>query len=92
MNSKEELIKKFKGLITDYKTLSKEELIKKLIDKNLLLLKQENEIKRLNDENKNLKELETSHQQTNGQLHKEIKELKEDLSSPLKTMREVGVL
>ena len=67
----------FKGLITHYETLSKEELIQKLVDKNTLLLKQENEIKRLNDENKNLKELETSHQQTNGQLHKEIKELRE---------------
>ena len=67
----------FKGFISHYETLSKEELIQKLVDKNTLLLKQENEIKRLNDENKNLKELETSHQQTNGQLHKEIKELRE---------------
>ena len=67
----------FKELIAHYETLPKEELIQKLVDKNNLLLKQENEIKRLNDENKNLKELETSHQQTNGQLHKEIKELRE---------------
>ena len=67
----------FKELIAHYETLPKEELIQKLVDKNTLLLKQENEIKRLNDENKNLKELETSHQQTNGQLHKEIKELRE---------------
>ena len=66
-----------KELIAHYETLPKEELIQKLVDKNTLLLKQENEIKRLNDENKNLKELETSHQQTNGQLHKEIKELRE---------------
>ena len=67
----------FKELIAHYETLPKEELIQKLVDKNTLLLKQENEIKRLNDENKNLKELETSHQQTNRQLHKEIKELRE---------------
>ena len=67
----------FKGLIIHYKTLSKEELIQKLVDKNSLLLKQDNEIEKLNDQIKNLKELETSHQQTNGQLHKEIKELRE---------------
>jgi len=68
----------FKGLITQYKTLSKEELIQKLVDKNSLLLKQDNEIEKLNDQVKNLKELEDSHKQTNGKLHKEIKELREN--------------
>ena len=68
----------FKQLIAHYETLSKEQLIQKLVDKNVLLLKQENEIERLNDENKNLKDLEQSHKQTNGQLHTEIKELREN--------------
>ena len=46
----------------------------------------------IQDKNKLIEELEESHKQTNGKLHSEIKKLKEDLNSPLKTMREVGVL
>ena len=82
----------FKQLINHYESLDKKELIKKLVDKNTLILKQEDEIERQNKEITNLKELEESHKQTNGKLHSEIKKLKEDLNSPLKTMREVGVL
>ena len=82
----------FKQLINHYESLDKKELIKKLVDKNTLILKQEDEIERQNNEITNLKELEESHKQANGKLHSEIKKIKEDLNSPLKTMREVGVL
>ena len=82
----------FKQLINHYESLDKKELIKKLVDKNTLILKQEDEIERQNNEITNLKELEESHKQANGKLHSEIKKLKEDFNSPLKTMREVGVL
>ena len=82
----------FKQLIEHYESLDKKELIKKLVDKNTLILKQEDEIERQNNEITNLKQLEESHKQANGKLHSEIKKLKEDLNSPLKTMREVGVL
>ena len=82
----------FKQLINHYESLDKKELIKKLVDKNTLILKQEDEIEKQNNEITNLKELEESHKQANGKLHSEIKKLKEDLNSPLKTMREVGVL
>jgi len=82
----------FKQLINHYESLDKKDLIKKLVDKNSLILKQEDELQRQNKEINNLKELEESHKPTNGKIHSEIKKLKEDLSSPLKTMREVGVL
>ena len=82
----------FKQLINHYESLDKKDLIKKLVDKNSLILKQEDKIEKKNKEINNLKELEESHKQTNGKLHSEIKKLKEDLSSPLKPMREVGVL
>jgi len=82
----------FKQLINHYESLDKKELIKKLVDKNTLILKQEDEIEKQNNEITNLKELEESHKQANGKLHSEIKKLKEDLNNPLKTMREVGVL
>tara|TARA_R100001530_G_scaffold105738_1_gene73847 strand:- start:273 stop:524 length:252 start_codon:yes stop_codon:yes gene_type:complete len=81
----------FKQLINHYESLDKKELIKKLVDKNTLILKQEDEIERQNKEITNLKELEESHKQANGKLHSEIKKLKEDLNSPLKVMREVGL-
>jgi len=81
----------FKQLINHYKSLDKKDLIKKLVDKNSLILKQEDEIERQNNEINNLKELEESHKQVNGKLHSEIKKLKEDLNSPLKVMREVGL-
>ena len=82
----------FKQLINHYESLDKKELIKKLVDKNSLILKQEDKIEKKNKEINNLKELEESHKQANGKLHSEIKKLKEDFNSPLKTMREVGVL
>ena len=82
----------FKQLIKHYESLDKKELIKKLVDKNSLILKQEDEIERLNKRIKEVEELETEHKQINGNLHKEIKKLKEDKDSPLRTMREVGVL
>ena len=81
----------FKQLINHYESLDKKELIKKLVNKNTLILKQEDEIERQNKEITNLKELEESHKQANGKLHSEIKKLKEDLNSPLKVMREVGL-
>ena len=49
---------KFKQLINHYESLDKKELIKKLVDKNTLILKQEDEIERQNNEITNLKELE----------------------------------
>ena len=81
----------FKQLINHYESLDKKELIKKLVDKNTLILKQEDEIERLNKRVKEVEELETEHKQINVNLHKEIKKLKEDLNSPLKVMREVGL-
>ena len=81
----------FKQLINHYESLDKKDLIKKLVDKNSLILKQEDEIDRLNKEIKRIEEVEQDHKQINGNLHKEIKKLKEDLNSPLKVMREVGL-
>lgn len=83
---------KFKDLINYYETLEKKELIKKLTDKNVKLLEQEDEIERLTKELKEIKSLEENHKRLNGDLRKEINKLKEDLNSPLKTMREVGVI
>ena len=82
---------KFKDLINYYKTLEKKELIKKLTDKNVKLLEQEDEIERLTKELKEIKSLEEGHKRLNGDLRKEINKLKEDLNSPLKTIREVGI-
>ena len=45
----------FKQLINHYESLDKKELIKKLVDKNTLILKQEDEIERQNNEINNLK-------------------------------------
>jgi|TARA_B100000959_G_C14688053_1_gene503494 hypothetical protein len=81
----------FKQLIEHYESLDKKDLIKKIVDKNSLILKQEDEIDRLNKEVKRTKELEQDHKQMNGNLHKEIKKLKEEQNSPLKAMREVGL-
>ena len=50
----------FKQLIEHYESLDKKELIKKLVDKNTLILKQEDEIERQNNEITNLKQLEES--------------------------------
>ena len=82
----------FKQLIKHYESLDKKELIKKLVDKNSLILKQEDEIERQNKRIKEIEELEKDHKQINGNLHKEIKKLQEEKDSPLRTMREVGVL
>ena len=84
---------RFKDIIKHYETLDKKELIKRLVKKNVLVLKQDEKIESQHNEIGNLKELERTHKIMNGKLQKEINKLKEDLNdSPLKTMREVGVL
>lgn len=67
----------FKTLIAHYDSLPKDQLIQKLVDKNALLLKQENEITRLTKEVKDIKEIEQDHKQLNGNLQKELDQLKE---------------
>ena len=67
----------FKTLITHYDSLPKDQLIQKLVDKNALLLKQENEITRLTKEVKDIREIEQDHKQLNGNLQKELDQLKE---------------
>ena len=82
----------FKDIIKHYETLDKKELIKRLVKKNVLVLKQDEKIESQRNEIGSLKELERTHKIMNGKLQEEINKLKEDLNSPLKTMREVGVL
>ena len=67
----------FKQLIAHYESLPKDQLIQKLVDKNSLLLKQENEIDRLGKELKDVREIEQDHKQLNGNLKKELDQLKE---------------
>ena len=67
----------FKQLIAHYESLPKDQLIQKLVDKNALLLKQENEIERLGKELKDLREIEQDHKQLNGNLQKELDKLRE---------------
>ena len=67
----------FKTLIAHYDSLPKDQLIQKLVDKNALLLKQENEITRLSKEIKDIREIEQDHKQLNGNLQKELDQLKE---------------
>ena len=67
----------FKQLIAHYDSLPKDQLIQKLVDKNALLLKQENEIERLGKELKDVKEIEQDHKQLNGNLKKELDKLRE---------------
>ena len=67
----------FKQLIAHYESLPKDQLIQKLVDKNALLLKQENEIERLGKELKDIREIEQDHKQLNGNLKKELDQLKE---------------
>jgi|TARA_R100000278_G_scaffold76368_1_gene59423 hypothetical protein len=67
----------FKTLIAHYDSLPKDQLIQKLVDKNALLLKQENEITRLTKEIKDIREIEQDHKQLNGNLQKELDQLKE---------------
>ena len=67
----------FKTLIAHYDSLPKDQLIQKLVDKNALLLKQENEIERLTKELKDLREIEQDHKQMNGELKKQLDQIKE---------------
>lgn len=67
----------FKQLIAHYESLPKDQLIQKLVDKNALLLKQENEITRLTKELKDVREIEQDHKQLNGNLQKELDKLRE---------------
>ncbi|MEL0009667.1 MAG: hypothetical protein VW741_07350 [Flammeovirgaceae bacterium] len=67
----------FKTLIAHYDSLPKDQLIQKLVDKNALLLKQENEITRLTKELKDVREIEQDHKQLNGNLQKELDKLRE---------------
>ena len=67
----------FKTLIAHYDSLPKDQLIQKLVDKNALLLKQENEITRLTKEVKDVREIEQDHKQLNGNLQKELDKLRE---------------
>jgi hypothetical protein len=67
----------FKTLIAHYDSLPKDQLIQKLVDKNALLLKQENEITRLTKELKDVREIEQDHKQLNGNLQKELEKLRE---------------
>ena len=68
----------FKTLIAHYDSLPKDQLIQKLVDKNALLLKQENEITRLTKELKEVREIEQDHKQLNGNLQKEIDKLRRE--------------
>ena len=67
----------FKQLVKHYETLEKKDLIQKIVDKNSLILKQEDEIERLNKEINQIKELEQDHKQINGNLHTELNKLRE---------------
>ncbi len=57
---------KFKDLTNHYETLDKKELIKILNDKNILLLKQEDEIERLTKELKRVEDIEKDHKKLVG--------------------------
>ena len=67
----------FKQLIKHYESLETKELIKKIVDKNSLILKQEDEIERLNKRLKEVEELEKEHKQINGNLQKQLNDLRE---------------
>ena len=67
----------FKTLIAHYDSLPKDQLIQKLVDNSALLLKQENEITRLFQDVKDIREIEQDHKQLNGNLQKELNQLKE---------------
>ena len=96
----------FKDLIRHYETLDNKELIKKLTDKNVKLLEQENEIERLTQKLKRVDGIEQDHKKLVGNTLKdnklladdvakknnEIEQLKKQLDNPLNKMREVGVL
>ena len=96
----------FKDLIRHYETLDNKELIKKLTDKNVKLLEQENEIERLTQKLKRVEGIEEDHKKLVGNTLKdnklladdvvkknnEIEQLKKKLDNPLNKMREVGIL
>ena len=96
----------FKDLISHYETLDNKELIKKLADKNVKLLEQENEIERLTQKLKRVEGIEEDHKKLVGNTLKdnklladdvvkknnEIEQLKKKLDNPLNKMREVGIL
>ena len=96
----------FKDLTNHYETLDKKELIKILNDKNILLLKQEDEIERLTKELKRVEDIEKDHKKLVGNTlednkllasevakkNNEIEQLKKQLDNPLNKMREVGIL
>ena len=66
----------FKELIDHYKTLSADDLIEKLVLKNAKLLSQEKEIEKQADEINRLADLEDGHRKLNGEMHKELHQLK----------------
>jgi len=95
----------FKDLTNHYETLDKKELIKILNDKNILLLKQEDEIERLTKELKRVEDIEKDHKKLVGDAYKdnklladevakknnEIEQLKKQLDNPLHKLREAGI-
>ena len=95
----------FKDLTNHYETLDKKELIKILNDKNILLLKQEDEIERLTKELKRVEGIEKDHKKLVGNTlednkllasevakkNNEIEQLKKQLDNPLHKLREAGI-
>ena len=95
----------FKDLIRHYETLDNKELIKKLTDKNVKLLEQENEIDRLAIELNRVVGIEQDHKKLVGNTLKdnklladdvakknnEIEQLKKQLDNPLHKLREAGI-
>ena len=96
---------KFKDLTNHYETLDKKELIKINNDKNILLLKQEDEIERLTKELKRVEDIEKDHKKLVGNTlednkllasevakkNNEIEQLKKQLDNPLHKLREAGI-
>ena len=95
----------FKDLTNHYETLDKKELIKILNDKNILLLKQEDEIERLTKELKRVEDIEKDHKKLVGNTlednkllasevakkNNEIEQLKKQLDNPLHKLREAVI-
>ena len=95
----------FKDLIRHYETLEKKELIKKLTDKNVKLLEQEDEIERLTKELKRVEDIDKGHKKLVGNTlednkllasevakkNNEIEQLKKQLDNPLHKLREAGI-
>ena len=69
----------FKDLISHYETLDNKELIKKLTDKNVKLLEQENEIERLTQKLKRVEGIEEDHKKLVGNTLKDNKLLADDV-------------